>query len=446
MKKQRGFTLIELLAVIIILGILMLVAIPSVTAYINNSRKEAYVATVKKLVSGASYLVNSGQLEVYDTDTTYYIPGSCISTETGGQSSPYAEWDKMYVAVTYNGYSYDYYWTSTDKSKMGIPLAYNDNIDSNCIKTNVDADSISTNVGVGNRSKIVLYEEDSSHNCTNSRSFPATSNVPDKVDCNHTTPEEEQANTTDGLTWTYKNFKMTFSNVTGSSCDDVNGTVTCYSGTIKVENTSNDEVIRSYEASFTIPSGAVIVKQYDINKANISISGTTLTIKGNPNNQPYRYLQPHDRDTYTFRFTYKSATGFKLSNGKISYSVLNSDHQGGESSGDPDHISSTVQRLRVDLDRTTIYNSGGYHQAQYNLKITNLSNESITDWSIVFDMPDEIVNFTVYSPLKLTKNNNRYILTSANNQPIKTIGPGETIGPYQVQFAMTDTNAVPTIS
>ncbi len=43
-KKRRSFafTLIELLAVIIILGVLMLVAIPSITSYIGNSRKSPY--------------------------------------------------------------------------------------------------------------------------------------------------------------------------------------------------------------------------------------------------------------------------------------------------------------------------------------------------------------------------------------------------------------------
>ncbi len=50
MKKKNGFTLIELLAVIIILGILMIIAIPSVTNYISNSRKSAYVDTAKEIV------------------------------------------------------------------------------------------------------------------------------------------------------------------------------------------------------------------------------------------------------------------------------------------------------------------------------------------------------------------------------------------------------------
>ena len=49
--NKRGFTLIELLAVIIILGILMIIAIPSVTSYINNSRKSAYIDTAKEIIS-----------------------------------------------------------------------------------------------------------------------------------------------------------------------------------------------------------------------------------------------------------------------------------------------------------------------------------------------------------------------------------------------------------
>ncbi len=73
MKKKNGFTLIELLAVIIILGILMIIAIPSVTRYISDSRKSAYVDTAKEIIGGARNIVNGGKLEMYSTNTTYYI-------------------------------------------------------------------------------------------------------------------------------------------------------------------------------------------------------------------------------------------------------------------------------------------------------------------------------------------------------------------------------------
>ena len=117
--KNKGFTLIELLAVIIILGVIMLIAIPSVTRYINESRKDTYIDTARQIVKGAIPLVNSGELDVYDMDTTYYIPASCIPTENS-MSSPFGEFEQAYVIVGYTGEGYVYYWASVDKAHQGI--------------------------------------------------------------------------------------------------------------------------------------------------------------------------------------------------------------------------------------------------------------------------------------------------------------------------------------
>ena len=164
MEKKNGFTLIELLAVIIILGILMIIAIPSVTRYINDSRKSAYIDTAKEIISGARNVVNEGKLGIYDTNTTYYIPASCIQTENGTKS-PYGEFTKAYVGVIYNGTGYKYYWISVDDAGQGVanitPL---DKLDTDNIVsdlTDSDIENVVESTGIGDRSEIKIL------NCSN---------------------------------------------------------------------------------------------------------------------------------------------------------------------------------------------------------------------------------------------------------------------------------------
>lgn len=74
-KNDKGFTLIELLAVIVILGVLMIIAVPMVTQYITSAKKSAFVDTAKAYVSSARYSYLNGD----------YTCGTNIDSGSGGK-------------------------------------------------------------------------------------------------------------------------------------------------------------------------------------------------------------------------------------------------------------------------------------------------------------------------------------------------------------------------
>ena len=139
----------------------MIIAIPSVTKYISDSRKSAYVDTAKQLIGSARNIVNSGEFEMYDTNTTYYIDVACIKSENDTKS-PYGGFVQggAYVVVTYDGKGYDYYWTSVDDSGQGIKgIVKSDKLDVDDIESDLSIDDIKTNRTIDGRSKVVMITD-----------------------------------------------------------------------------------------------------------------------------------------------------------------------------------------------------------------------------------------------------------------------------------------------
>ncbi|MFJ7727110.1 type II secretion system protein [Neobacillus sp. NPDC097160] len=59
LKDQKGLTLIELLAVIVILGIIAAIAVPSILGLIDNTKKDAHVANAQQMVNSAKMAIAS---------------------------------------------------------------------------------------------------------------------------------------------------------------------------------------------------------------------------------------------------------------------------------------------------------------------------------------------------------------------------------------------------
>ncbi|WP_077618962.1 competence type IV pilus major pilin ComGC [Bacillus sinesaloumensis] len=70
LKNQKGLTLIELLAVIVILGIIAAIAVPSIGSLIDNTKKDAHIANAQQMINAAK-LAKAQNAKIGNEDTNY---------------------------------------------------------------------------------------------------------------------------------------------------------------------------------------------------------------------------------------------------------------------------------------------------------------------------------------------------------------------------------------
>ncbi|MDW2875788.1 MULTISPECIES: prepilin-type N-terminal cleavage/methylation domain-containing protein [Bacillaceae] len=115
LKNEKGLTLIELLAVIVILGIIAAIAIPSIGGIIQKSKEDAVKADAIAVLNGAKLYVAANGIPTETlkaTDLDSYVdepnlkPGYYVTVATTGSKTTFkitAEQTVGSVTIKFNG-------------------------------------------------------------------------------------------------------------------------------------------------------------------------------------------------------------------------------------------------------------------------------------------------------------------------------------------------------
>ena len=140
--NKKGFTLIEMIAVIVILGLLMIIAIPAVTSYMQASDESVYANSVSTFLQQSKLLYQEKEFgPQIEIDDIMIVPISILQLEKGNTTdSPFGKYrqEQSYILIQRTAKSYDYYATVVDNTNRGLKEVKEDEINNDVIgKVNV---------------------------------------------------------------------------------------------------------------------------------------------------------------------------------------------------------------------------------------------------------------------------------------------------------------------
>ena len=103
MKNNKGFTLVETIAVIIILGVVLSIAVPSITNVVKSTNKNRMISDAETFISEVKEYVESDTIGNTPSDNKYTL-GNIKSKLS---KSPYGKEYKAdsYVQIVNNSYN-----------------------------------------------------------------------------------------------------------------------------------------------------------------------------------------------------------------------------------------------------------------------------------------------------------------------------------------------------
>lgn len=100
-KNNKGFTLVETIAVIIILGVVLSIAVPSITNVVKSTNKNRMISDAETFISEVKEYVESDTIGNTPSDNKYKL----VDIKTKLSKSPYGKEYKKNSYVDITNYS-----------------------------------------------------------------------------------------------------------------------------------------------------------------------------------------------------------------------------------------------------------------------------------------------------------------------------------------------------